>query len=147
MNSASNDTAKSVNESAKTTPEIGINAEDMEASFTQSYHSIEAYLKAIVARFGASQSLLNAEAKLSLSALFMIFLGSMVFIGVAATTWLLINVFVGLILYQFMSSIVVVLILLTVNGAIALMLYKYLGKLKAMIGFSKTLTSITNATH
>jgi len=146
MNQSGDETSvneAAANNDAASTDAANTDAAHMEASFTQSYQSIEAYVKALLAKLGASQALLSAEANLSLSAVFTILLGSMVFFGIIGTTWLLLNVLLGLILFTFMNAIVVVITLLLLNAAGAIALFKYLKNLKALVGFSKSIERLT----
>lgn len=114
-----------------------------EASFKKTYDSIEALFGSKIARLIASKNLMVAEAKLSLSAILLSFAISLTLVVIAAVVWILLNIGVALIVYHFVQAIgLSIIILLMINSALGLWLFKQLKSIWKLVGFHSTVAEI-----
>jgi len=114
------------------------------ASFIKTYESIEALFGSKITKLIALKSLVVAEAKLSLSAILLSFAISLTLVVVAAMVWILLNIGVGLICYEFIGSTAIsIIILIAINALLGLWLFKQLKTIWKLVGFSSIIANIT----
>ena len=113
------------------------------ASFIKTYKSIEALFGSKIAKLIALKGLIVAEAKLSLSAILLSFAISLTLVVVTAVVWILLNIGVGLIFYEFSNSAAIsIIILLTINTLLALWLFKQLKTIWNLVGFHSMISNL-----
>ncbi|WP_076420682.1 hypothetical protein [Colwellia sp. UCD-KL20] len=116
---------------------------EQSASFKKTYDSIEALFGSKIARLIASKNLVVAEAKLSLSAILLSFAISLTLVVIAAVIWILLNIGLGLVVYKFIDSISLsIILLLVVNTSLGLWLFKQLKSIWKLVGFHSTVAQI-----
>jgi hypothetical protein len=118
-------------------------ATNAEASFNATYKSIDLLLTAKLEKFSALKTLLNAEAKLSLGAAVLFLLGSIGLSCVLLTSWLLLNLSLGILMHQVIDSFLLSIpALFCLNFLCAMLLYSYLTHLRSLIGIPHTLKTL-----
>lgn len=116
---------------------------EQSASFKKTYNSIEALFGSKIARLIASKNLVVAEAKLSLSAILLSFAISLTLVVIGAVIWILLNIGLGLVVYKFIDSISLsIILLLVVNTSLGLWLFKQLKSIWKLVGFHSTVAQI-----
>lgn len=133
--------ASQLNDDA-TSGEKAPSAAHLEASFTETYKSLESMFGAKRQKFTALKSLASAEAKLSFSAILLIAMSGIALFVVLLTTWMLVNVAIGYALYNLLGFVSVSIVsLFLLNIACAGLLYKYIKAARAEIGMPQTVNS------
>tara|TARA_R110002050_G_scaffold191458_1_gene326215 strand:+ start:1039 stop:1467 length:429 start_codon:yes stop_codon:yes gene_type:complete len=113
------------------------------ASFKKTYESIEALFGSKIAKLIASKNLVIAEAKLSLSAILLSFAISLMLVVITTMLWILLNIGIGLIIYELIESIgLSIVTLLIINASLGLWLSKQLKNIWKLVGFHSTVSNI-----
>lgn len=116
---------------------------EADASFKATFKSLDSLLSAKLQKFASLKALVNAEASLSLSAILLIVLGVIALFGVILTLWLLITLAFGILLYQNTNSyFIAISCLFALNVTSAILLYKYIKRLRSLIGIPQTIESL-----
>jgi hypothetical protein len=114
-----------------------------EASFTATFSNLNLMVKKKLETFESLKSLISAEVQLSLSALLIFLVGSIGFVILMTSTWVLINIALGIIVNSMLGNMFVsCVMLLILNCVCAFYTYRYLLNVSRYIGLSQTLASL-----
>ena len=113
------------------------------ASFHQTFESIEALIEAKGQKLLAAKELVEAEAKLSLSAILLSFALCLLLVVITTIVWALINTGVGYLIIDLTGSYYVAFgILLAANFGLAAFIYYQVTLVWELVGFSNTATTL-----
>lgn len=111
--------------------------EQASASFYHTFVSIETLVNAKVQKLVASKALVEAEAKLSLSALILSLAICLLLVVITTVIWALLNTGLGILIAHFSGSIALALVaLIIVNALLGVWLFKELKSVWNLIGFT-----------